>query len=245
MIYGSWSTSSRSSILCSFCQHHKIIRMYQRPQFWRVPKSRRGGRLVAVPIPFLWSSTEAATNNSITVAAAVKNQEAGCQYQYNVGIGIGSGWYLIQATTPLWAHPHWKDGRYGIECGNGEDISRRLWSQGLFLIPTIFTKQTNESGRKANISSIRYNWKDLVVTKSVRNYNRHRVPYEIMDELGYEDCDWVSSEWCWTVWKERFESWHFRLELHLPCRDPIEHLLSRCNHRNQIFDCGNETKQSL
>ena len=69
--------------------------MYQRPQFWEVPTSRR------------WrSSTEAATNDSITVATAVKNQEAGCQYQYNVGIGIGSGWYRIQATTPLWAHPH-------------------------------------------------------------------------------------------------------------------------------------------
>ena len=169
-IYDLWvvvNLVTRSSILCSFCQHHKIIRMYQRPQFWEVPTSRR------------WrSSTEAATNDSITVATAVKNQEAGCQYQYNVGIGIGSGWYRIQATTPLWAHPHWKDGRYGIECGNGEYISRRLWSQGLFLIPTIFTKQTNASGRKANISSIRYNWKDLV-TKSVRNYNRHRVPYEI------------------------------------------------------------------
>lgn len=27
------------------------------------------------------------------------------------------------------------------------------------------------------------------------------------------------------------------LELHVPCRDPLKHLMSQCNHQHLVFDC--------
>ncbi|CAE7249874.1 unnamed protein product [Symbiodinium natans] len=69
-------------------------------------------------------------------------------------------------------------------------------------------------------------------------YNRQKVPYPIMEEIGYEDCDLVSHEQPWTYWK-RYSSWS-KVELHLPCRDPIEHLLSQCNHNLKTLDCSDE-----
>lgn len=55
-----------------------------------------------------------------------------------------------------------------------------------------------------------------------------------MDTIGYEDCDYISMEADYTWWMDRFPNGTFRgmipMELHVPCRDPIDHLLSQCNH---------------
>lgn len=68
--------------------------------------------------------------------------------------------------------------------------------------------------------------------------NRGSVPFYIMNEIGYEDCDWISQEKNWSFWPNNFGSWHHHLELHLPCRDPIEHLMSQCNYWKQTFNCN-------
>ena len=57
-----------------------------------------------------------------------------------------------------------------------------------------------------------------------------------MQEIGYEDCDWVSFEASWKVWQQ-FTDWYVPLELHVPCRDPLDHLMSQCNFRRKEFDC--------
>ena len=67
-------------------------------------------------------------------------------------------------------------------------------------------------------------------------YFRGRVMFSVMDERGYEDCDWISNELPWYFWK-RFSNWPIPLELHVPCREPLEHLMSQCNFQETEFDC--------
>lgn len=43
-------------------------------------------------------------------------------------------------------------------------------------------------------------------TALYRLHNRHRVPRTIMDEIGYENCDWISHEAEADVWS-RFQKW--------------------------------------
>lgn len=54
---------------------------------------------------------------------------------------------------------------------------------------------------------------------------------------GFEDCDYVSMETNWKFWlkDERFHS--IPRELHVPCRDPIDHLLSQCHFKGEYLKC--------
>lgn len=78
--------------------------------------------------------------------------------------------------------------------------------------------------------------KDDIIAKSHEDHSRARVPPEVMDEIGYEDCDFISLERNWQKWIEIAELWP--LELHVPCREPLEHLMSQCNFRQVYFDCN-------
>jgi hypothetical protein len=69
-------------------------------------------------------------------------------------------------------------------------------------------------------------------------HNRGRVHKLFMDEIGYEDCDYISLEEDWTSWND-FRHLGAPLELHVPCRDPIDHLMSQCNFWKREFDCNN------
>ena len=62
-----------------------------------------------------------------------------------------------------------------------------------------------------------------------------------MDEIGFEDCDFISMESNWPFWR-RFEDWPLPLELHVPCRDPLDHLMSQCNHHRRTFNCVNASR---
>jgi hypothetical protein len=78
------------------------------------------------------------------------------------------------------------------------------------------------------------------------------VPPAEMQRIGFEDCDWISQEDGWTFWKQ-FESWDQPMELHVPCRDPIDHLLSMCNYRlvngsfvqGRRFDCAGDLSKEV
>ena len=54
-----------------------------------------------------------------------------------------------------------------------------------------------------------------------------------MNHRGFEDCDWISHEINWQFWLTLPRP----LELHVPCRDISEHLLSIANHQNLQFNC--------
>mmetsp|Transcript_429 Transcript_429/g.567 ORF Transcript_429/g.567 Transcript_429/m.567 type:complete len:238 (+) Transcript_429:166-879(+) len=72
--------------------------------------------------------------------------------------------------------------------------------------------------------------------KHFKDYSRFRVPVHIMDEIGYEDCDWISNELGWQWWN-KFQSWKVILELHLPCRTPVDHMRSNCNAEELEINC--------
>ena len=77
-----------------------------------------------------------------------------------------------------------------------------------------------------------------MISRLFKSYNRGRVHFRVMEEIGYHDCDFISHERKSTVWHElatNIEPWP--LELHTPCREPISHLMSQCNYKKKSFNC--------
>ncbi|KAL7577976.1 hypothetical protein ACA910_007595 [Epithemia clementina (nom. ined.)] len=74
-----------------------------------------------------------------------------------------------------------------------------------------------------------------------KTFNRGRVPLWLMDEIGYENCDYISMEIAWNEWS-RFDNLPLPngavLEIHVPCREPLSQLMSACAFRNHPFDCN-------
>jgi len=73
------------------------------------------------------------------------------------------------------------------------------------------------------------------------HYNRDRVNPSTMAQIGYEDCDYVSHEDSASYWTMNFAHGKFHgihMELHIPCREPIDHLLSQCNFYQIELDCS-------
>jgi len=79
------------------------------------------------------------------------------------------------------------------------------------------------------------------ITKLYPDFNRGRVPPTYMKERGFEDCDWISVELGWVQWALILPD--YPIELHVPCRDPIQHLMSHCNHMGKVFDCDSANLQ--
>lgn len=85
-----------------------------------------------------------------------------------------------------------------------------------------------------------YSLQDMT-TKMVKGYNRGRIPADVQREIGYEDCDYVSAEVSFPFWKRIVDDLpkhpHFDLELHVPCRSPVDWLMSMCNHQKKQYNC--------
>ena len=78
------------------------------------------------------------------------------------------------------------------------------------------------------------------------NGGRDRIFEKEMKTIGFDDCDWVSNEINWRFWSRMFgdSKFHsFDMELHVPCRDPIEHLMSQCNHLHRELNCDADTDE--
>jgi hypothetical protein len=93
--------------------------------------------------------------------------------------------------------------------------------------------KTNERFGESETHNIKYDAHDIV-SKEFNHYNRGKVPTPLMNEIGYEDCDYIGYEGTWRFWK-KFSTWN--MELHVPCRDPVAHLMSQCNYKHIQFDC--------
>jgi hypothetical protein len=80
--------------------------------------------------------------------------------------------------------------------------------------------------------------------KISRRYHSFQGQYKIeeMDEIGYTDCDWITHENSVSDWIKIVEtSLHpvgLELELHVPCREPLSHLMSMFNFFGKTFDCN-------
>jgi len=95
--------------------------------------------------------------------------------------------------------------------------------------------QTNLRFNNSGSNTAKYRSKDSMPG---RRSNRGMVPFKIMEEIGFEDCDYVAMEVLHYQWPRIFRKWYRPLELHIPCRDPIDHLMSMCNERGLKFDCN-------
>jgi hypothetical protein len=98
-----------------------------------------------------------------------------------------------------------------------------------------------DSTGKANLKQVAGS--DLISSKYGGGFNRGRVKPEAMVEVGFEDCDYVSLEEYWQAWSKITAIWP--LELHVPCRDPLEHLMSQCNHRGIEFECDGDAEAQV
>ena len=76
-----------------------------------------------------------------------------------------------------------------------------------------------------------------LISNTYKGYNRGRVKPNVMDEIGYHDCDWISHEREGKIWHELVTMIESPLELHTPCREPISHLMSQCNVKKLTFKC--------
>ena len=83
-----------------------------------------------------------------------------------------------------------------------------------------------------------------LVNQFSRGHNRGKVPMGIMHEIGFEDCDYISLEDSWKQWSEISKTIETNIELHIPCREPINHLMSMCNNKHIKFNCtGNPDEE--
>lgn len=72
-----------------------------------------------------------------------------------------------------------------------------------------------------------------VVLPGGSNWSRSRVNPGMMQMIGFENCDYITHEVDWFFWRKEFGKGRFHgvnMELHVPCRNRIEHLMSMCNY---------------
>jgi hypothetical protein len=77
-------------------------------------------------------------------------------------------------------------------------------------------------------------------TNKPKIWGRDRVPWDTMTKIGYENCDYFSNEIHWKWWVTNFGNRTFHgipMELHVPCRDPIDHLMSQCSYKTKKLKC--------
>jgi hypothetical protein len=79
---------------------------------------------------------------------------------------------------------------------------------------------------------------------AISEKRKHGSKTRLMDEIGYEHCDWISHEISWQFWR-KFSSWPAKVQIHLPCRDPVDHIMSVLNHQKTTFQCDRTWKRQI
>jgi len=80
--------------------------------------------------------------------------------------------------------------------------------------------------------------------KTLRHANKIGTKHkEKLQIQGFDDCDYIAMEDPAVTWQLHMGDLHRPLELHVPCRDPIDHLMSMCAFRNQNFRCNVSNKE--
>lgn len=104
-------------------------------------------------------------------------------------------------------------------------------------------KRTKEAAASVDVSETKLTNLDLhdEVGKLYPGSNRGKVGRHWMEEIGYDDCDYIALEESADYWFELAERWP--MELHIPCREPLSHLMSQCNNHAHIFDCESNDLQ--
>ena len=99
--------------------------------------------------------------------------------------------------------------------------------------------RVNSSGMTSVLG--RTNFKDIYGHKSGGFNSRGSFGQDNLLEIGIENCDFIANEGGWPFWTAvaaTLGAHQRRLELHVPCRDPVDHLMSMCNFHGNEFDCS-------
>lgn len=79
------------------------------------------------------------------------------------------------------------------------------------------------------------------------NWSRSRINPVDMEIIGFEDCDYITHETNHQFWIDNFGDGKFHgtpMELHVPCRNRIEHLMSQCNY-NEVGEYIHHPKRKI
>uniref|UniRef100_A0A7S1BX85 Sulfotransferase domain-containing protein n=1 Tax=Corethron hystrix TaxID=216773 RepID=A0A7S1BX85_9STRA len=78
-----------------------------------------------------------------------------------------------------------------------------------------------------------------------RNRNVNKIMKKDYVLATFKKCNYVAMEWSSRYWVKVFGQEDRPLELHLPCRDPLDHFLSMCNLRAVNFTCDGSWDHSI
>jgi hypothetical protein len=117
--------------------------------------------------------------------------------------------------------------------------------------------QFNSRGRQNNITEVGENNDSISAVSNSTHFDRGRVKEGIMKEIGYENCNYISQESVWNFWPTLIKDLNQKnnnnyynnnnnnstvltLELHVPCREPLQHLMSMASHFNKKYVCDEQ-----
>jgi len=182
------------------------------------------------------SSTSSSSSSTITTAlsSSIKKKTNAVQLQHSV---VSSNSATSTSNT-VYGHVHIpKTGgsnlngllaaKYDNVCGN------KGYSYDAF--------QFNFRAKRDGITGVGKNI-DSVSKATLGKYDRGQPGKNIVEEIGFENCDYISYETKWDTWPRitnnlGFAKYNMTLELHIPCREPMEHLLSMGNRLGRKFNC--------
>uniref|UniRef100_A0A7S4SBI0 Uncharacterized protein n=1 Tax=Ditylum brightwellii TaxID=49249 RepID=A0A7S4SBI0_9STRA len=67
---------------------------------------------------------------------------------------------------------------------------------------------------------------------------------QMFKRANYDDCSWLSSEEPVRFWDKLAGDSKRPVELHVPCRDPVDHLMSTIKYMGGTFDCDDVASSS-
>lgn len=102
--------------------------------------------------------------------------------------------------------------------------------------------QFNVRAKRDGITETGKNIDSVSLANKGQTFDRGKPGSGVVEEIGFEDCDYISYETKWSTWPRitndlELAKYNMTLELHVPCREHIEHLLSMGNHIGRRFNC--------
>ena len=95
--------------------------------------------------------------------------------------------------------------------------------------------QSNVRTKRDGISEAGKNIDSVSLANKDGTFDQGNPGSDVAEEVGFKDCDYISYETKWETWQRiandlKFAKYSMTLELHVPCHEPIEHMLSMGNH---------------
>lgn len=134
-------------------------------------------------------------------------------------------------------------------CGNkgfDYDIFQRL-NQNYTYIPKAEMEEFLNKGLNKGFNASRNGYISHIPPTSVQKELMWGAALDAMDSPSVDSstkaktssgtCHYLAAEWNWRGWRRLAEVVDRPVQLHVPCRDPIDHFMSMCNFLRVTVDC--------